>query len=238
MQRWKISALLDQPTQSCCQWWIVPQRTVGIALSGLNLHYTNDRDPTTSLGGLFHILIDLIVRKLFIKLRILEVNKGTQAELLHAKRNGHMEQVSPGKATEQYKWVQETFRFISGERRDWEHDEKRQGGGFYRRLGREVVFKGRTFEKRELDVCFPWDLLLLWVPNAWAESQSQKERWVSFVEQVLLLAQSWAGRMSSLGHPNASSPQQSYTFTGKQHAKHEGTSPSPKWALAALYVPC
>lgn len=103
MQRWKISALLDQPTQSCCQWWIVPQRTVGIALSGLNLHYTNDRDPTTSLGGLFHILIDLIVRKLFIKLRILEVNKGTQAELLHAKRNGHMEQVSPGKATEQYK---------------------------------------------------------------------------------------------------------------------------------------
>lgn len=28
-------------------------------------------------------------------------------------------------------------------------------------------------------------------------------------------AQSWARRMSSLGHPNASSPQQSYTSTGK-----------------------
>lgn len=91
MQRWKISALLDQPAYQRCQKQIVPQRMVGIALSGLDLHYTSDRDPTTSLGGLFHILIDLIVRKLFIKLRILEVNKGTQAELLHAKRNSHME---------------------------------------------------------------------------------------------------------------------------------------------------
>lgn len=103
MQRWKISALLDQPAYQRCQKRIVPQRMVGIALSGLDLHYTSDRDPTTSLGGLFHILIDLIVRKLFIKLRILEVNKGTQAELLHAKRNSHMERVSLGKATEQYK---------------------------------------------------------------------------------------------------------------------------------------
>lgn len=110
MQRRKISALLDQPIQG-----IVPQRTGGIALSGPNLHYTSDRDPTASLGGLFHILIDLIVRKLFIKLRILEVNEGTQAELLYAKSNSHMERVRLGKATEQYKWVQETFRFISGE---------------------------------------------------------------------------------------------------------------------------
>lgn len=86
MQRWKISALLDQPIQG-----IVPQRTGGIALSGPNLHSTSDRDPTASLGGLFHILIDLIVRKLFIKLRILEVNEGTQAELLHAKSESHME---------------------------------------------------------------------------------------------------------------------------------------------------
>lgn len=86
MPRWKIFALLDQPIQR-----IVPPRTGGIALSGPNLHCTSDRDPTASLGGLFHILIDLIVRKLFIKLRILEVNEGTQAELLHAKSSSHME---------------------------------------------------------------------------------------------------------------------------------------------------
>lgn len=97
MPRWKISALLDQPGRR-----IVPRRPELLCLAQI-LHSASDRDPTASLGGLLRILIDLIVRKLFIKLRILEVNEGTQAELLHAKSKGHMERVRLGKATQQYK---------------------------------------------------------------------------------------------------------------------------------------
>lgn len=67
---------------------IVPQGAGGMALSGLHLHYPRDRDPPASLGGLFHILI---VWKLFIKLRSLEVNEGSRAEALHGKSCGHME---------------------------------------------------------------------------------------------------------------------------------------------------
>lgn len=100
---------------------IVPQGPGGIALSGPHLRYPGDRDLPASLGGLFHILI---VRKLFIKLRSLEVNEGSRAEALHRKSCGHMEWVRLWRQRGAQMSSRDIPIYFWRRERDWEHGEK------------------------------------------------------------------------------------------------------------------
>lgn len=102
---------------------IVPQGAGGMALSGPHLHYPGGRDPPASLGGLFHILI---VRKLFIKLRSLEVSEGSQAEALHGKSRGHMESVRPGRQQGAQMSSRDIPIYFWRRERHWEHGGKQE----------------------------------------------------------------------------------------------------------------